>query len=222
MNRAYLDACTIIYLVEAANPFHASAVEHIRTLSVDASSVLVTSRLSLLECRVRPLRENNLALLRAYDQFFSASRLIVWDVTAPIIDRQQPFAPAATSERQMPSTWQRPWRAKPTCSSPVMPRWNPAPSFTWWSCLPRVRSSRRNLESRLPCRRLLQQVAERQRGGVVRSAKAVGGIIASCRTRGEPLASRCDSKIIPSLTRGDGPFLCNEDRDFGFAEVLAV
>lgn len=58
-----------------------------RRLSADASAVLVTSRLSLLECRVRPLRENNLPLLGAYDEFFSASRLIAWDVTAPIIDR---------------------------------------------------------------------------------------------------------------------------------------
>jgi predicted nucleic acid-binding protein len=48
---------------------------------------VVTSRLSVLECKVRPLRDNNAALLATYDAFFSAEHLILADVDARVIER---------------------------------------------------------------------------------------------------------------------------------------
>ncbi len=53
MSRLYLDACTIIYGVEATNPFHDAVVHRLLAFNNDPKSALVTSRLSLLECRIR-------------------------------------------------------------------------------------------------------------------------------------------------------------------------
>lgn len=87
MTKTYLDASTIIYLVEAASPFHAVAAGWVDRLLCDPSAALVTSRLSLLECRVRPLGDHDSVTLTAYDRFFSARRMITWDVTADVIER---------------------------------------------------------------------------------------------------------------------------------------
>jgi predicted nucleic acid-binding protein len=87
MNVIYLDSCASIYLVEAASPFHASVVDKLRALRGGASAVLATSRLSLLECRTRPLRDNDQALLAAYDAFFRAQSLRIVELDAAVIDR---------------------------------------------------------------------------------------------------------------------------------------
>jgi hypothetical protein len=46
VSRAYLDACSIIYLVEAAGPFHNSIVRRLLKLQADPAARLVTSHLS--------------------------------------------------------------------------------------------------------------------------------------------------------------------------------
>lgn len=87
MSRLYLDACCIIYLIEAANPFHSAMVSRLVHHGVDPASRLITSRLSLLECRVRPVRDNDTALLAAYDAFFNADRLIAAGLSAEVVER---------------------------------------------------------------------------------------------------------------------------------------
>ena len=72
MSRIYLDACCIIYLVEAASPFHATIVSRLLRHQADPASRLITSRLSCLECRIQPLKENDHKLLAAYDKLFEA------------------------------------------------------------------------------------------------------------------------------------------------------
>jgi uncharacterized protein len=81
----YLDACCFIYLVEG-HPSWRSVVEgHIRQL--DATARLVTSQLSRLECRTKPMHDGDKALLDRYDALFAANRVAVLEVTAAVIDR---------------------------------------------------------------------------------------------------------------------------------------
>lgn len=82
----FLDANVIIYLVEGATAVR-KAVQ--RTLAAqreaNESARLAVSRLSWLECKVRPLRENRRAL-KAYDEFFAAPDLVTVELTAPLIE----------------------------------------------------------------------------------------------------------------------------------------
>ncbi len=87
MSRVYLDASGIIYFVEAESPFHAAAVQSVARFRGDPESRLVTSLLSRLECRVKPVRDSDQALVAKYDAFFKRRRLIIGDVTAAVIER---------------------------------------------------------------------------------------------------------------------------------------
>jgi predicted nucleic acid-binding protein len=81
----YLDACCFIYLVEG-HPSRRSIVEgQIRAL--DPTTRLLTSQLSRLECRAKPMREGDTATLDRYDALFAASRVLLLEVTAAVIDR---------------------------------------------------------------------------------------------------------------------------------------
>jgi predicted nucleic acid-binding protein len=81
----YLDACCFIYLVEG-HPSWRSVVEG-RIRQLDPTARLVTSQLSRLECRTKPMRDDDKALLDRYDGLFAANRVAVFEVTAAIIDR---------------------------------------------------------------------------------------------------------------------------------------
>ena len=87
MSRIYLDANSIIYLVEVVSPFHATVAARLLPYRTDPQSRIVTSRLSRLECRIQPLRNADTRLLAEYDAFFSRERLIISEVTADIIER---------------------------------------------------------------------------------------------------------------------------------------
>ena len=67
MTRLYLDASCIIYLVEASSPFHDVSVQRILQYN---SAAMITSTLSCLECRVKPLRVGDAPLVARYDAFF--------------------------------------------------------------------------------------------------------------------------------------------------------
>ena len=85
MSRIYLDACILIYLVEAASPFHAIVARRLLQHQADPASRLVTSRLSCLECRMRPIRDNDRELLSAFDRLFSANRMVIVEITAEVV-----------------------------------------------------------------------------------------------------------------------------------------
>ena len=85
MSRIYLDACCIIYLVEAASPFHATIVSRLLRHQADPASRLITSRLSCLECRIRLLKDNDHKLLAAYDNLFGANRMSIAEITAEVV-----------------------------------------------------------------------------------------------------------------------------------------
>ena len=46
---------------------------------------VVVSRLSVLECRVKPLRDGDLALLKMYDDFFAAIHIV--ELSAEVVDK---------------------------------------------------------------------------------------------------------------------------------------
>lgn len=83
MSEAYLDACSLIYLTEGAAGWRSLVEARLRTLPATAG--LMTSRISRLECRSKPTRDRDAALLARYDAAFARTRIV--DVTAPIIER---------------------------------------------------------------------------------------------------------------------------------------
>lgn len=83
----YLDASAIIYLLEGSAATRQAVAGRIASAEADPTGRLLTSHLSRLECRVKPMREGNASLLATYDAFFARRRLVVLDVSAPVIDR---------------------------------------------------------------------------------------------------------------------------------------
>jgi uncharacterized protein len=81
--RVYLDTAPVISLVEEV-PNYAELVD--RRVSV-ADVIQVASDLTRMECRVKPLREGNTALLHDYDDYFAGvvEELVVLSRT--VIDR---------------------------------------------------------------------------------------------------------------------------------------
>ena len=61
----YLDACCFIYLVEG-HPEWRTVVEQ-RLRNLEPISKLITSQLARLECRTKPVRDGDRALLERYD-----------------------------------------------------------------------------------------------------------------------------------------------------------
>lgn len=83
MMRYYLDSAPIIYLVEQVQPY-ATAVR--RKLSAQGLT-LITSELTRLECRVKPLRNGDAALLQDFDDYFANSTAEIIQLTREVIDR---------------------------------------------------------------------------------------------------------------------------------------
>ncbi len=84
----FLDANIIIYQVEAVKAFRdkvRSVVSEI--LSERPSSSFAVSRLSVLECLVKPVRERNEPVIERYRSFFAASDLNIVEITPHVIER---------------------------------------------------------------------------------------------------------------------------------------
>ena len=83
----FFDASALIYLVEGAEPF----ASRVRAQLAHAAKKYpklgaAVSRLSWLECRVRPARNNELATLAAFDVFFSRPDLIWVEMTQTVVE----------------------------------------------------------------------------------------------------------------------------------------
>jgi len=83
----YLDASAIIYLVEGAAVAQGLVAQRIVAAEGDPAGRVLTSQLARLECRVKPLRAADAALLATYGAFFTRARLEVVDVGVTAIDR---------------------------------------------------------------------------------------------------------------------------------------
>ena len=83
--RLFLDACALIDRFEVALKFRTAAMELMAQRSAQQTNVeLAVSRMSVLECRVKPLREGNVALLKRYDDFFASVRIV--ELSAAVVD----------------------------------------------------------------------------------------------------------------------------------------
>ena len=80
--RYYLDSAPIIYLVEQVQSY-ASAVRG--KLSAQGLT-LITSELTRLECRIKPLRNGDAALLQDFDDYFADSIAEIIPLTRDVID----------------------------------------------------------------------------------------------------------------------------------------
>lgn len=84
----FLDACIIIYWIEAPDPFHARLMARLGALRKQApDATFAVARLSWLECMVKPFREKDQPLAEEYRAFFDAGQLTVVELTAPVIER---------------------------------------------------------------------------------------------------------------------------------------
>ena len=82
--RLYLDANPIIYSIEGVPRFRQASLDWIARAEADGG--VITSRLSRLECRVRPLRDQNTELLDLFEGFFSREGLELVEVSDEVID----------------------------------------------------------------------------------------------------------------------------------------
>lgn len=83
----FFDACIIIYQVEGADPFYSRVAETVAALGKGHPGLkYAVSRLSLMECLVRPLREADTATVARYEQFFTAEDLEIVELTPRVID----------------------------------------------------------------------------------------------------------------------------------------
>src|SRR5258705_9780688 len=85
--RLYLDSCCIIYAIEGVPQFREPVLEHIAKVETSADGVLLTSRLSRLECRVKPLHDQQMELLSYYDTFFERRPLVLGEISSGVIER---------------------------------------------------------------------------------------------------------------------------------------
>lgn len=77
----YLDACIIIYLIERVSGFQDKLFK-----KLPAKANIVTSDLTRLECRVKPLQISNDQLIKEYNYFFSNS-IEIQKVSPEVIDK---------------------------------------------------------------------------------------------------------------------------------------
>ena len=85
--RLFFDACIVIYQVEGADPFYSRVSEAVAAIRKGHPGLAyAVSRLSLLECLVRPLREGDAATIARYEEFFTADDLEIVELTPRVID----------------------------------------------------------------------------------------------------------------------------------------
>lgn len=83
----FADSSVLIWRFEGEIVFRRAArAAFDAVLSEHPDTRFAVSRLALLEVRVKPMRDNDTALLRRYDEFFAGSMEMV-EVDAAVIDR---------------------------------------------------------------------------------------------------------------------------------------
>lgn len=84
---AFLDACTLIYLIEGVPPLAAKVRAQLQAQeSAHPGLRWAISRLAQLECRTAPMRDADSDLLARYDDFFARPALIVVELDTNVID----------------------------------------------------------------------------------------------------------------------------------------
>lgn len=86
----YADSSIIMRWVEGISQLRAPIETYWRQLS-PADRVFVTSRISLLECRCKPLRNRQERLLRQYEIFFSGQEVDLREIDAAVVEKATEF-----------------------------------------------------------------------------------------------------------------------------------
>jgi predicted nucleic acid-binding protein len=81
--RVYLDSAPIIYLVEDVAPY----TSHLEARLASPDTMQVCSELSRMECRVKPIRDGEDALLAAFDSYFADVIAEVFPLSRQVIDQ---------------------------------------------------------------------------------------------------------------------------------------
>ena len=81
-----VDANVVIRLIEGDGPIRAPLEARLLPLR-GTGRFLLTSRLTLLECRVKPLRANDATLLALYDAFFAGAEVEIIEITAAVVEK---------------------------------------------------------------------------------------------------------------------------------------
>ena len=85
---AFLDASALIYLVDGDTVWSGAVQQVLQGLAADDPSLAIAiSRLSVLECRVGPLRRGDQACLERFDAVFAQPDLIWVELTAPVVEQ---------------------------------------------------------------------------------------------------------------------------------------
>jgi predicted nucleic acid-binding protein len=82
----FLDACAIIYLIEAGGE-KGDTVKKIVSQHLVSGGTLSVSRLSSLECRVMPLKKGDSNLVARYTQFFALPSLTIIELTDEVVEQ---------------------------------------------------------------------------------------------------------------------------------------
>jgi predicted nucleic acid-binding protein len=80
--RIYLDSAAVIYTGEQVNPY----AEMVDSRLSGGDVVFVTSDLTRLECRVKPLRDENAAVLKDFDDYFEGAVGVMVGLSREVID----------------------------------------------------------------------------------------------------------------------------------------
>lgn len=82
----YLDANVVIRLVEGDAATRAPLTARLAA-AVGVPNSLVTSRLTRMECRTRPMKTGDSTTLTAFDTFFAGVELVLVEVTPAVVER---------------------------------------------------------------------------------------------------------------------------------------
>ena len=83
----FFDASALIYLIEGAEPFGTSVREALAKAASEYPNLrAAVSRLTWLECRVRPMRDNNHSVLAQFDAFFSRPDLTWVELNQTVVE----------------------------------------------------------------------------------------------------------------------------------------
>jgi predicted nucleic acid-binding protein len=85
---AFLDATPLIYLVDGDAAWSGAVQQALQELAAaDPFLAIAVSRLSVLECRVGPLRRGDQASLERFDALFAQPDLLWVELTAPVVEQ---------------------------------------------------------------------------------------------------------------------------------------
>ena len=83
----FLDANIIIYRIEAVEPFNQQVFTIVQELvALHPHAGFAVSRLSMMECLVKPLRDQNNADVERYRGFFASSGLQIVEVSSLVLE----------------------------------------------------------------------------------------------------------------------------------------